>query len=493
MRYLTSTNFNQMKKIFTLIIVTLLVSCSPNTAKYNLIDDFSVFISNTEDEIKKAKNIEWETKLDSLNSFITRQKSFDFTPTEQNSFEKKVKWFKTNSNSTSTISNSSSYNFYFENSASINGYVKEKDFQQTVNRVFTNMDESNVSSFFVNTEEHPEKNILNRINKGDVKVGDITESNHTFIFQNAIENASDGAVSIVITDGIYSVKGGNLNLVGIQVENAFKKALKVSEIESVIIKMKSNYNGWYYTATCGKKKINQERPYYIMLFGSSDMINKCLDEVVITDELTGYKEKARFSLTKNIDTPYTILTSGEEMYGTFKPEIRGASLVTSIVDVKKNERRGFGGTPTEENYLQFAVAVDFSKTNLPNSYLKNTENYELNEQLGYEIKSILAYEDIDKSSETFKRLEKLNKSNGANYSHLIVLKADTKLYGDLIITLKSNLPDWIKNTGETDDCEINGDTDKTFAFDELMTGISKAYEKINDKKEILNITLKIKV
>lgn len=485
-----------MKKIFILTIVTILVSCASNTAKYNFIDDFSIFISNTEDEIKKAENIEWETKLDSLNSFIARQESFDYTPAEQKSFEEKVKWLKNSSNSTSTISNSGSYNFYFENSASIDGYLKQKEFQQTVNRIYSNLDDKSVSSFFVNTEEHPEENILDRINKGDVKVGNITDSDHTFIFQNAIENASDGAVSIVITDGIYSVKGGNLNLVSIQIESAFKKALKVSEIESVIIKMSSNFEGYYYSSTCAsgknKQKINQERPYYVMLFGSTTMINESLKNIVDTDDLPGYKEKARFSLTKNMDTPYTILTSGEEKHGEFEAEDRGTAITQSITDAKKFERKGFGGTPTEENYLQFAVAVDFSQTNLPNSYLKNLENYNLNEQLGYEIRSIISYEDIDKSSDTFKRLEKLNKSNGSNYSHIIVLKADTKLYGDLILTLNNNLPDWIKNTGDTDDCEIKGDTEGTFAFDELMIGISKAYEKVNNKEEILKIDIKIK-
>lgn len=485
-----------MKSFYTFLLTALFLSCSSNTAKYNLIDDFSIFISNTEDEIKKSKNIEWETKLDTLNSFITRKESFEFTTTEQNSFEEKVKWLKANSNSTSRISNSGSYKFYFENSASINGYLKQKEFQQTVNRIYSNLEDKNVSSFFVNTEAHPEKKILDRINKGNIRVGNITDSDHAFIFQNAIENASDGAVSIVVTDGIYSVKGGNLNLVSIQIENAFKKALKVSEIESVIIKMTSNFNGYYYSSTCtdgrNKQKINQERPYYVMLFGSTEMINESLKNIVVTDDLPGYKEKARFSLTKNINTPYTILTSGEEKHGEFKAENKGTAITQSIIDVKKFERNGFGGTLKEEDYLQFAVAVDFSQTNLPNSYLTNIENYELNEQLGYEINNILTYDDIDKSSETFKRLEKINRNNKSTYSHLIVLKANTKLYGELNITLNNNLPDWIKNTGDTDDCEIKGDTEGTFAFDELMIGISKAYEKVNDKEEILKIDINIK-
>lgn len=485
-----------MKKFYILTIVTLLVSCSSNTAKYNLIDEFSIFVDNTKSELKKQNEIDWDSKLDSLNFFVTRQEAFEFTPAEQKSFDDKVKWLKNSSNSTSSVSHSGSYNFYFENSASINGYLRQKNFQQTVNRIYGNLEDKNVSSFFVNTEEHPEDEILNRINKGDIRVGNITDSDHTFIFKNAIENANNGAVSIVITDGIYSVKGGNLNLVSIQIENAFKKALKVSEIESVILKLSSNFDGYYYSSTCengkNKHKINQERPYYIMLFGSSKMINETLEEIVVSDELPGYKEKARFSLTKNIYVPFTILTSGEEKHGTFEAVNRSSALTESIKDAQKFERKGFGGTPTEENYLQFAVAVDFSQTNLTNSYLINTDNYVLNEQLGYKIESIISFEDLDKSGDTYERLEMLSENDNFDSSHLIVVKANTNLYGDLSITLNNNLPDWIKNTGDADDCTIKGDTKGTFAFDELMIGISKAYEKVNDKEEILKIDINIK-
>lgn len=485
-----------MKKFYILTIVTLLASCSSNTAKYNLIDEFSVFVDNTKSELKKQNEIDWDSKLDSLNSFVSRQESFEFTPTEQKSFDEKVNWLKNSTNSTSKSSNSGSYNFYFENSASINGYLEQKNFQQTVNRIYGNLDDKNVSSFFVNTAEHPEENILEKINKGDVRVGNITDSDHTFIFKNAIENANNGAVSIVITDGIYSVKGGNLNLVSIQIENAFKKALKVSEIESVILKLSSNFDGYYYSSTCesgkNKHKINQERPYYVMLFGSTKMINETLENVVVSNELRGYQKKARFSLTKNIDVPFTILTSGEEKHGTFEAVNRSSALTKSISDAQKFERKGFGGTPTEENYLQFAVAVDFSQTNLANSYLSNTDNYVLNEQMGYEIESILSIENLDKSGDSYKRLEMLRENDGFNSSHLIIVKANTNLYGDLIITLKNNLPDWIKKTGDTDDCTIKGDTEGTFAFDELMIGISKAYEKVNDKEEILKININIK-
>ena len=74
--------------------------------------------------------------------------------------------------------------------------------------------------------------------------------------------------------------------------------------------MSSNFDGYYYSETCKpgkkKKKINQKRPYYVIIFGNTQNINKALDSIVIKDELPGYKESARFSLTKNIKTSYKV-------------------------------------------------------------------------------------------------------------------------------------------------------------------------------------------
>ena len=128
--------------------------------------------------------------------------------------------------------------------------------------------------------------------------------------------------------------------------------------------MSSNFDGFYYSETCeaGKKrkKINQKRPYYVIMFGNAEKINEALEKIAIVDELPGYEQRARFSLTKNFKASYTILVTGEEKHGSFEASNKGSDIVQNISEVEKFERRGFGGTPKEENYLQLGIAVDFS-------------------------------------------------------------------------------------------------------------------------------------
>lgn len=488
-----------MKRLLFFILILAFIACtSSNTAKMTFISDVKNFVESTKIDIENGVEIDWESKLDSLATFRKKKTVYKLNPTEEKKIKEQFAWIESKSKrKVDPIEKENEIvNFYFENSASMNGYLKQKNFQQTVNRIYLNIEELKRASYFVNTKEHPQTDIISKINEAKVKVGDTGNSDHKFIFENAIKNASGNNLSIVITDGIYSVKKGNLNLVSIEIENAFKKALKVSEIESVILKMSSNFDGFYYSETCeaGKKrkKINQKRPYYVIMFGNAEKINEALEKIAIVDELPGYEQRARFSLTKNIKASYTILVTGEEKHGSFEASNKGSDIVQNISEVEKFERRGFGGTPKEENYLQLGIAVDFSNTNLPESYLKDIKNYSLNEELSYTITSIVPVSELDKTGITYKRIQKINKNNNLNLSHVIAVKSSEKLYGSLEISLNNNLPKWIKETGDDDDCDIKNDTEKTFAFDELMIGISKAYDKINDKKEVLKININIK-
>lgn len=488
-----------MKKLLFFILILAFIACQPSsTAKKSFINDVKNFVESTEMDLKNGVKINWDSKLDSLADFRKKKSSYKLNTTEEKEINSGFSWIESNSKrEVDTMkTGDETVNFYFENSASMNGYLKQKNFQQTVNRIYLNIEDSKHSSFFVNTQEHPQMDIISKINTGKIEAGDISNSDHAFIFENAIKNASGANLSIVITDGIYSVKKGNLNLVSIEIENAFKKALRVSEIESVILKMSSNFDGYYYASTCesgkNKKKINQARPYYVIMFGNAEKINHALEHIVIKEELPGYKEGARFSLTKNIETTYTVLVTGQEKHGSFEAANKGSDIVHNISKAEKFERRGFGGTPKSENYLQLGIAVDFSNTNLPESYLRDIKNYSLNEELSYDITSIVPVSNLDKTGATYKRIQKINKNNNLKLSHVITVKSDAKLYGTLEISLNNNLPKWIKETGDNDDCDIKSDTKKTFAFDELMIGISKAYDKINNKKEVLKININIK-
>lgn len=377
-------------------------------------------------------------------------------------------------------------NFYFENSGSMNGYLYGTDFNKNMHRII-DKDLPNFTPYFVNTKEYKTSDLLEKIDNKNIKTAGTNSSDHEFIFTNAIENAIDNNLSVVVTDGIYSTTDGNVDIVEVDIEKAFVRALKKNAIETVVLKLSSEYKGTYYTESdCDNEKIDQERPYYILLFGNQETINNALKNIVIIDELDGFEEFARFFLTDNIKVDYTILTQGEEKKGSFRKIGRGGKgLVKEIEDAERTDRGG-------EKYLQFAIGVDYSGTSISKPYLSEKENYRIDGDTGYIIEEIKEVKNISKASTTYKTIQKINTSEGISLSHLITVKAALNVTGELKIKLENNLPSWIKETGIDSDCDIQTKNGKTFAFDNLMIGVSRAYSKVNENDEYIELTLNIK-
>jgi len=374
-------------------------------------------------------------------------------------------------------------NFYFENSASMNGYLDGKDFKQTMHRIIDDKN-PNFKTFFVNTKQYDAKNILSKIDNKNIKTLGIASSDHQFIFNNAINSAIDNNLSIVVTDGIYSTPSGDIDIVEIEIEKVFTKALNSNAIETVVLKMTSNYIGTYYTESpnCGNDIINQERPYYILLFGNKGVINKALKDIVNVKSLGGYQNQARFFLTKEMKVDYSVLLNGEEKKGSFRPDGNSSPMKS----IEQTEKYTPNGMSIKDAYLQFAIAVDFSKTYIPEEYLVEKVNYTIDPNTDYKIVEIKKIDNISKETkdEVGRKLK--------NATHIIVVKGKSQLFGDLNIHLNINTPSWISETGTINDCSIKNDTTKTIAFDKLMKGISKAYEEINDKNEYLTLSINIK-
>lgn len=478
-----------------ILLVCLFFSCSTPNNKTKYFNDFELFIEELE-ERERANNIDSLKESKTFKFYLEEKDKFRLSNQDVQKIDELTERFKAIFKESEDIG--LKVNFYFENSASMNGYLEGTEFLQVMNRVVGNIQNYDNKSFFVNSKEHQQSNILEKINKKQIKVGDISNSDHQFIFSNAINSASENnSLSIVVTDGIYSVTDGNIDIVPIKIEQAFQKSLKHKNTETVVIKLTSKFNGTYYSETCqpGKKaiKINQRRPYYMLLFGDSSVVDKALHDIVNVTELPGYNEQARFLSSLELELYYTILSQGEEKIGHFKPAKRGSSLFTEIIDVEKSKASRYSKGENNENVFQFGVAVDFSNIDLPNSYLEDLGNYSISEEMGYEILDIQNIDNVEKTSRTYKELNKIQEANKVEFTHIITVSAQTNLFGELEISLNKNLPEWIKESGTTNDCEIKGEEKTTFAFDQLIQGISKAYQKKSNKSNYLTINLKIKI
>ena len=250
-------------------------------------------------------------------------------------------------------------NFYFENSASMNGYLSGDNFLKTMHRIIGRLQNSSFNGYFVNTREYEANDLLQNIDAGNIRQGNISQSDHKFIFTNAINSATDNNLSIVVTDGIYSVNGKSPAIVSEDIQNSFKKALEENPIETVIIKLTSMFDGYYYSESCPPgqktKPIKQNRPYYILLFGSSEVINNTLNNLRI-EKLPGFNDMARFFITDNMKINYTVITKNTDVHGKIIPIPKYPKSGVEIhqIQAERYEAPGlFATTPAEKKYLQF--------------------------------------------------------------------------------------------------------------------------------------------
>ena len=119
--------------------------------------------------------------------------------------------------------------------------------------------------------------------------------------------------------------------------------------------------------------------------------------------------------------------------------------------------------------------------------MQNARNYKVDNLTGYNVIEITRISDLNQSTQTYRALNRLKNK----YTHIIKVKGIQNLYGNLIISLENNLPTWIQDTGIENDCEIIGNTEQTFAFDQLINGISNAYQRVNKDDKYLKINLNI--
>jgi hypothetical protein len=308
--------------------------------------------------------------------------------------------------------------------------------------------------------------LKNKLNRTGFNCGDITKSNLNGMFQVALKNAVNGAITILISDGIYDIGGeSTTSLVteGKGTRSQFISRLMTGDLQTIIIKLRSQFDGdYFYASKPGKIKIQSTRPYYIWVFGDSKLLNAYFPNEYISTKLKGFENVARFMKPGTSVVPYQAIA--EQSTGTFKFDHR---TVNRLNDAKSNSH-GMG--------FQFSIAVDYSKLPYPESYLVSTENYSISEK--YTIISI-------------KKPSTKIHSVAFTPTHLITVKTMKNPAGMLNISLVNKNPGWILSTHTDSENNIGQDKTHTYGFSYLTDGIIQAYESVSEDKSIAGFKIDI--
>ncbi len=368
--------------------------------------------------------------------------------------------------------------FLLENSGSLKGYVNgDKDFKTSVTAMahFPEFDETEKTFYFINGKDKKCK--IDFIgNSPDILDNALKSQNYnqdysdlTKMFEVALDSTRNNNITILITDGLYDVGESEVPIKALEKEvektqETFRKKLNDEDVETIIIKAYSDFNGTYcFASRTGSIAITQQRPYYIFIFGKRKLLNK-LNEENFKNKIKGFTNLARFLKIEEKEIPFQAIIKNK--IGDFRVDRNEKHRLIKAI----SDRNGLG--------FQFLIATDFSTLPYSDSYLQSSSNYSCTGS-NFKVTNVTPIE------------TNLHEDISFNPTHLITLYTDKTPYCELNVFLNNVVPDWIIQTNTDDESNITSNTTQTFGFMLLTNAISEAYSYKNKKKSITNFTFKI--
>lgn len=362
---------------------------------------------------------------------------------------------KINSEKNSCVS-SLPLDVFIENSGSIDGYVNSMGpFKTDTYAMISSSVVSNANLNYINQIKIPQQNdkrnfILNLSVADFIKNGgNRSSSDIAKVIEMATENCAKRS-SLIVSDFILSPNDTNvigyLALEKSDIKNIIERHLKAnSDIAVVVMQGLSGFNGTYYNVNDQPSKINETRPFYVMLVGLKQHLALLMNKT---------KKSTHFVHTYSEFVPtvvnYEIQKNTGSKVGNFRICKNGKHHISKIEPSSRS------------TVFEFKVMVDYSKIPLDDVYIMSKDNYEISDP-NFIIKDIAP-----------------NPDKKSNFSHIVtVANANKKRLSpsDLEIRLKRKFPKWIKNSN--DDKGITAVNGKTFGILPLLEGVQLAYSEKN--------------
>jgi hypothetical protein len=383
-------------------------------------------------------------------------------------------------------------NVYLENSGSMFGYVNgDTEYKDALTELLVQLgsiySKKDIHLHFINTKIYPIEFAGNvaqypgTLTPDKLKVGDVYNSDINEIFRQLIENTPQKTVSILVSDCIYSVSGDEDTTGKLERQKSLTKdVFQDSDISTLVVKLNSVFNGFYYPKNNIKQKLNrQSRPYYICALGKAGELGYLYNNIKFQPDFKGYENQVFLSPAYNNQLIYHTLISTHHSSG-FRPvrELSDSGSVRGMEDITANDRDG--------KAFAFAVAVDMISVPAEEDVVTNPLSYIVTKG-DYKIASIVRYNPklLKPAS-----VNLINKS-GKKPKHIINFLATSANYSDLEFGLRNEIPQWVYATSINDDTKVKTLGAKTFGFKYLIEGINEAHQTDADTNRYFKINIKI--
>jgi hypothetical protein len=353
-------------------------------------------------------------------------------------------------------------NVYIENSGSMDGYVNgDTEFKQAVFGYLGRIKMSGIfdtlNLYYINSIILPQGTVIRDSNtiimqdfvqKLDptsfrAKGGNRGTSDIANIIETVLGETQQNEITILVTDGIFSPgQADAMNYLSIQQTGIGVSVDKYLDLypnsAAIIYQLSSMFNGTYYNKIDSKIPINEQRPYYIYIFGDEKSLIE-LRKNAPDNDFKGGGIRNVFTLTKGSKHVNYALNPS---IGKFKKSKTDTN--TTIEDLEIDSRTG---------KVKFAVNVDFSDLLLDEVYLLNKSNYENYSKYDLEIKQ--------------------SATKGKGYTHTLNFSSDKVYKGSVIVKLKIDKPTWIDDANDNDGTTVI--PEKTYGIKYQINGIFDAF------------------
>ncbi len=361
--------------------------------------------------------------------------------------------------------NINNYNFFLDVSGSMADFMPEAnqihtDFQILLPNLITELSGASESaSFFCisgskkNLEKRDIKSVGTLFEYGKFKKGLNTEL--PVMFDSAISKLTPSSISILITDGIYSP------------DSIKKRGQVVTDVSGVIKKAKNK--GFSTSCYALKSQFkNNTSIYYLFVFGEPQNLQVVKNQLKtsLINESSAIQNHEFQEIYFGIPeiTPFYSILQFTENPGTYEPRVcedwDNRCLVLDNVEVTDDSK----------------FWVGFNLKDLPGyatdkAYLKNNLVI-LQNGIKVDIGQILT------QSEFASKISQDDKSIFDKSSHFVQFKisdlADKN--AEITISLKKTPPDWIGKYSNSDAENAEKIRQTTYGLDNIITGISSAYQ-----------------
>ncbi len=383
-------------------------------------------------------------------------------------------------------------NVYLENSGSMFGYVEgDTEYKDALTELLVQLGgiygKKNIHLNFINTKIYPidfKGNVAQypgTLTPGKLKVvGDITHSDINEIYRQIIEKTPEQTVSILLSDCIYSVSGTDTTGKLEMQKSLTKDVFQDSGMSTLIVKLNSVFNGFYYPKNNIKQKIvKQYRPYYMSILGSSGALAYLYNNIKFQPDFKGYENKVFLSDAYNDQSIYHTIVNTKNTTD-FRPirEFSDNGSIRGMEAISVDDRNG--------KTFTFSIAVDLAGIPVEEDVATNPQSYSITKG-DYKITAITQYDPKPLKPASVSLVSK----SGKQPTHIITFVAKTPAYTDLEFSLKNEIPQWVYASSTNDDTDVKTLGAKTFGFKYLAEGISEAQQTKTSAKHYFKINIKI--